>query len=100
MYMFSIFRKDPIKKLGKLYESKPEEAMYAKCKGNIKSYDPLCTLHQYCSCDAVLTAEKYSLIPHSAKGATLDAGGWLNPTRQGPAPCKIHQASLNALTPA
>ena len=40
MCMFSIFRKDPIKKLGKLYESKPEEAMYAKRKGksNIKSY--------------------------------------------------------------
>ena len=38
MRMFSIFRKDPIKKLGKLYESKPEEAMYAKRKGNIKSY--------------------------------------------------------------
>lgn len=37
MCMFSIFRKDPIKKLGKLYESKPEEAMYAKRKSNIKS---------------------------------------------------------------
>ena len=62
-------------------------------------YDPLCTLHPYCSCGAVLTAEKYSLITHSAKGATLDTGGWLNPTRQGLAPCKMHQASLDALTP-
>ena len=62
-------------------------------------YDPLCTLHQYCSRDAVFTAEKRSLISHSAKGATLDTGGWLNPTRQGLAPCKMHQASLDALTP-
>ena len=43
-------------------------------------YNSLCTLHQYCSCDAVLTAEKHLLIPHSAKGATLDTGGWLNLT--------------------
>jgi len=43
-------------------------------------YNSLCTLHQYCSRDAVLTAEKQSLISHSAKGATLDTGGWLNLT--------------------
>ena len=36
--MFSIFKKDPIKKLDKLYESKLEEAMYAERKGDIKSY--------------------------------------------------------------
>jgi hypothetical protein len=36
--MFSIFKKDPIKKLDKLYESKLEEAMYAQRKGDIKSY--------------------------------------------------------------
>lgn len=36
--MFSIFKKDPIKKLNKLYESKLEEAMYAQRKGDIKSY--------------------------------------------------------------
>jgi len=29
---------------------------------------------------AVLTAEKHLLILHSAKGATLDTGGWLNLT--------------------
>ncbi len=62
-------------------------------------YDSLCTLHLYCSFDAVLTAEKYMLISNSATGATLDTGGWLNLTRQGLAPCKMHQASLDALTP-
>ncbi|MCU7936737.1 MAG: hypothetical protein KZQ99_18000, partial [Candidatus Thiodiazotropha sp. (ex Dulcina madagascariensis)] len=30
--------------------------------------------------------------------ATLDTGGWLALTRQGLPPCKIHQASLGALT--
>lgn len=36
--MFSIFKKDPIKKLDKRYESKLEEAMQAQRKGDIKSY--------------------------------------------------------------
>lgn len=36
--MFSIFKKDPIKKLDKRYESKLEEAMHAQRKGDIKSY--------------------------------------------------------------
>ena len=62
-------------------------------------HNSLCTLHQYCSRDAVLTAEKHLLISHSAKGATLDTGGWLNLTWQGLTPCKMHQASLDALTP-
>ncbi len=31
-------------------------------------------------------------------GATLDTGGWLTLTRQGLPPCKMHQASLGALT--
>ena len=35
---------------------------------------------------------------NSATGATLDTGGWLTLTRQGLAPCKMHQASLGALT--
>jgi len=35
----------------------------------------------------------------SAMGATLDTGGWLALTRQGLSPCKMHQASLGALTP-
>ena len=43
--------------------------------------------------------EKRRLIPDSATGATLDTGGWLNLTRQGLPPCKMHQASLDALTP-
>jgi len=34
----------------------------------------------------------------SAVGATLDTGGWLNLARQGLPPCKMHQASLGALT--
>lgn len=36
--MFSIFKKDPIKKLDKHYESKLEEAMHAQRKGDIKAY--------------------------------------------------------------
>ena len=36
--MFSIFKKDPVKKLNKLYEAKLEEAMHAQRKGDIKSY--------------------------------------------------------------
>ena len=36
----------------------------------------------------------------SARDATLDTGGWLALTRQGRAPCKTHQASPGALTPA
>jgi hypothetical protein len=42
--------------------------------------------------------EKHQLIPNSATGATLDTGGWLGLTRQGLSPCKMHQASLDALT--
>ena len=38
MNMYSIFKKDPIKKLDKLYESKLEAAMHAQRKGDIKSY--------------------------------------------------------------
>ena len=34
----------------------------------------------------------------SATGATLDTGGWLTLSRQGLSPCKMHQASLGALT--
>ncbi|MEW6997401.1 DUF6435 family protein [Colwelliaceae bacterium BS250] len=36
--MFSIFNKNPIKKLNKLYEAKLEKAMYAQRNGDIKSY--------------------------------------------------------------
>jgi hypothetical protein len=35
---------------------------------------------------------------HSTTGARLDTGGWLNLTRQGLSPCKVHQAALGALT--
>lgn len=35
----------------------------------------------------------------AATGATLDTGGWLTLTRQGLEPCKMHRASLGALTP-
>jgi len=34
----------------------------------------------------------------STMGATLDTGGWSALTPQGLAPCKMHQASLGALT--
>ena len=36
--MFSIFKKDPVKKLNKLYEQKLEKAMHAQRNGDIKSY--------------------------------------------------------------
>lgn len=36
--MFSLFKKDPIKKLNKLYEEKLEQAMHAQRNGDIKSY--------------------------------------------------------------
>jgi hypothetical protein len=36
-----------------------------------------------------------SILPNHA---TLDTGGWLTLTRQGLSPCKMHQASLGALT--
>ncbi|MBU2895034.1 Lacal_2735 family protein [Colwellia sp. D2M02] len=36
--MFSIFKRDPIKKLNKLYEAKLEQAMYAQRNGDIRSY--------------------------------------------------------------
>jgi hypothetical protein len=36
--MFSIFKKDPIKKLDKAYEAKLEQAMLAQRNGDIKSY--------------------------------------------------------------
>jgi len=36
--MFSLFKKDPIKKLNKTYEAKLEQAMHAQRNGDIKSY--------------------------------------------------------------
>lgn len=36
--MFSFFRKDPLKKLNKRYESILEEAMFAQRNGDIRSY--------------------------------------------------------------
>jgi hypothetical protein len=36
--MFSIFKKDPTKKLGKLYANKLEQAMHAQRRGDIRSY--------------------------------------------------------------
>jgi len=50
--------------------------------------DSLCTLRLSCSQDST----------RSATDATLDTGGWLNLSGQGLAPCKVHQASLGALT--
>ena len=36
--MFSIFRRDPIKKLSTLYYAKLEQAMHAQRNGDIRSY--------------------------------------------------------------
>ncbi|PKG80861.1 hypothetical protein CXF85_22415 [Colwellia sp. 75C3] len=36
--MFSIFKKDPVKKLNKRYEAKLEQAMQAQRNGDIRSY--------------------------------------------------------------
>lgn len=36
--MFSIFRRDPIKKLNTLYNAKLEKAMHAQRNGDIRSY--------------------------------------------------------------
>ena len=36
--MFSFLKRDPVKKLNKLYEKKLEEAMHAQRNGDIKSY--------------------------------------------------------------
>ena len=54
-------------------------------------HDSLCTLHLFCSPPKVFR--------DSATGATRDTGGGLILTRQGLPPCKMHQASLGALTP-
>ncbi|MEX1665559.1 DUF6435 family protein [Zhongshania arctica] len=39
--MFSFLKKDPIKKLNKLYLQKLEEAMYAQRNGDIRSYSTI-----------------------------------------------------------
>lgn len=39
--MFSIFKRDPIKKLTKSYSAKLEQAMYAQRNGNIRLYSML-----------------------------------------------------------
>lgn len=36
--MFSIFKKDPLKKLNKLHDAKLEQAMHAQRNGDIRSY--------------------------------------------------------------
>ncbi|GIU44152.1 hypothetical protein TUM4438_14710 [Shewanella sairae] len=39
--MFSIFKRDPAKKLKKLYFAKLEQAMFAQRNGDIKTYSEL-----------------------------------------------------------
>jgi len=39
--MFSIFKKDPIKKLRKKYDMKSEQAMHAQRNGDIRTYSTL-----------------------------------------------------------
>ena len=41
MAMFSIFKKNPLKKLTQQYNAKLEEAMHAQRKGDIRSYSML-----------------------------------------------------------
>lgn len=36
--MFSLFKRDPVKKLTKAYETKLEQAMHAQRNGDIRSY--------------------------------------------------------------
>jgi hypothetical protein len=56
--------------------------------------DSLCTLHLSCS-----RLQQYLYhSQRSARGATLDTGGWLALTRPGLSPGKKRQASLGALT--
>ncbi len=61
-----------------------EAVCYASSQGLRNPYGlyiSLCTLHLYCSSSKTL----------SATSATLDTGCWLDLTRQGLAPCKMHQ---------
>jgi hypothetical protein len=39
--MFSLFKRDPVKKLTKLQDMKLEQAMHAQRNGDIKSYSQL-----------------------------------------------------------
>lgn len=39
--MFSFFKKDPLKKLNKLYLQKLEQAMHAQRNGDIRSYSTI-----------------------------------------------------------
>ncbi len=57
--MFTIFKKNPLKKLNKLYEAKLEQAMCAQRSGDIKTF-------------AMLTAEaeKISLEIQALEAAT------------------------------
>ena len=41
MTMFSIFKKNPLKKLTQQYNTKLEQAMHAQRKGDIRSYSML-----------------------------------------------------------
>ena len=58
--MFSLFKKDPIKKLNKLYEAKLEEAMHAQRKGDIKSYAMI-------TADAEIIATEIKELENSTK---------------------------------
>ena len=65
-----------------------EAVCYASSQGLRNPYGlyiSLCTLHLSCS------GFGKKALPPSATGATLDTGGWLSLTRQGLAPCKMHQ---------
>ncbi len=56
--MFSIFKRDPIKKLDKAYEAKLEEAMLAQRNGDIKSYAALTSEAENIKKDILILQQK------------------------------------------
>jgi hypothetical protein len=102
-HLRSVLRASPAKSLRFLYVGFVDVKTLADCDNRLSRLyqhlgehslpcglqDSLRTLHLFCS---------LRTIRNSATGATLDTGGWLTLSRQGLAPCKMHQASLGALT--
>jgi hypothetical protein len=58
--MFSIFKKDPVKKLNNAYEAKLEQAMHAQRNGDIKSYSMI-------TAEAEKIAEQIQVLENSTK---------------------------------
>ena len=58
--MFSIFKKDPMKKLNQHYEAKLEQAMLAQRNGDIKGYAMI-------TAEAELIADQIRELEHAKK---------------------------------